>query len=172
MDLYDKQKFGTGAIGLLIVVIFMSAYAWGDMPSEGKADKESDMKRHPMSPCGIYSEQKMVQGLVQALGLSDEQVKRLRDGIFTVKERHLELRAQLDRLDLQMERAFSAETVDETTVRELAQKIADLDRKMFIQNTEFRLAAEKLLTLDQRKKLRMYELDRRAEQEWEKHRKW
>jgi hypothetical protein len=142
----------------LIVIIFalcsVSAYAEPIPPPEGSPNKGMDLKRHPMSPLGIWKDPK----LVTELGLTDEQLKGLMDADFAFIERHLELRFQLDLLHLQMGKSFSTEKLEEETLRAAAKKIGDLMGKVFIQDTEARLACERLLTREQRKKLRMLEL--------------
>jgi hypothetical protein len=55
------------------------------------------------------------------MSLTDEQVRQPRDADFISIERHLALTDQLDRLHLQIEKAFSAETLDEAAVLETAQ---------------------------------------------------
>lgn len=149
-----KKKFFTGAMVFLVTVFFIPAFAGAFTPGSCKPHKGFGMKRHHVSPLGIWQNPKMVQ----ELGLSDEQVKGLREADFTRREKHLKLKSQLDSLYLQLEKLFSADPVDEAKVLQLAQKISDLKGKLFVQKIESRLAVGKLLTADQLKKLKMFDL--------------
>ncbi len=100
--------------------------------------------------------------MVQELGLTDEQVKGLREADFAHREKRLQLKSQLDGLHLQMEKLFSADPVDELDVLKLAQKISDLKGKLFVRKIESRLAVGKLLTADQLKKLKSFEYHHHA----------
>jgi Spy/CpxP family protein refolding chaperone len=100
--------------------------------------------------------------MVQKLGLTGEQVKGLREADFAHREKHLQLKSKLDGLHLEMEKLFSADPVDESDILQLAQKISDLKGKLFVRRIESRLAVGKLLTADQLKKLKRFELHHRA----------
>jgi len=155
-----RQKFFTGAMVLLVTVFFFPAFAGAFTRGDCKPDKGFGMKRHHMSPLGIWRNPKMIQ----ELGLTDEQVKGLREADFAHREKRLQLKSKLDGLHLEMEKMFSADPVNETEVLQLAQKISDLKGKLFVRKIESRLAIGKLLTVDQLKKLKRVELHRRAKQ--------
>jgi Spy/CpxP family protein refolding chaperone len=70
-----------------------------------------------------------------------------------MKENHLELRSQLNRLNLELQKAFSEETVNDPEVLEMANKMAEIRSKMFMDRIEARLKMTKILTGDQYKKL-------------------
>ena len=90
---------------------------------------------------------------VQDLGLSDEQVDKLKEADFAAREKQQGLRAELDSLHLKMEHAFSADKVDEDAVRDLSKKIAAVKGQMIEQRTENRLVLRNLLTPEQLDKL-------------------
>ena len=152
-----KQKLNTCAVVLLVTVFFIPAYAGAFKQDGSKRDRGFDKKRHHKSACGIWRNPRIVQDL----GLTEDQVKSLRDADFTFREKELELKSQLDALRLKMEKAFSDDTVVESDVIALAQKIADLRGKMFIQDIESQLTVNKLLTADQIKKLRLHNMFRK-----------
>jgi Spy/CpxP family protein refolding chaperone len=102
--------------------------------------------------------------MVQELGLTDEQVKGLREADFAHREKRLQLKSKLDGLHLEMEKLFSADAVDEAKVLQVAQKISDLKGKLFVRKIESRLAVGKLLTADQLKKLEVFDLHHHAKQ--------
>ena len=149
-----SKKFGKIAIILLISVCFIPAIAGAFAPEDGRQDKGFARKDHHRPALGIWRDPQMVQ----ELELTKEQVKQLRDADFAFREKRLALKAQLDGLRLQMDKAFSDDVVDDTAVLSLAEKISDVKGKMFIQKIEARLAVGKLLNADQIKKLEL--LDR------------
>jgi len=153
-----RQKFFTGTMVLLVTVFFIPAFAGAFTPGQCKPDKGFGMKRHHMSPLGIWQNPKMVQ----ELGLTDEQVKELREADFAHREKRLQLKSKLDGLHLEMEKLFSADPVDESDILQLAQKISDLKGKLFVRRIESRLAVGKLLTADQLTKLKRFDLHHRA----------
>ncbi|RZB33676.1 MAG: hypothetical protein SRB2_03787 [Desulfobacteraceae bacterium Eth-SRB2] len=149
-----RQKFFTGAMVILVTVFFIPAFAGAFTPGQCKPDKGFGMKRHHVSPLGIWRNPKMVQ----ELGLTDEQVKGLREADFAHREKRLQLKSKLDGFHLEMEKLFSADSVDEEKVLQVAQKISELKGKLFVRRIESRLAVGKLLTADQLKKLKMFDL--------------
>jgi len=149
-----RQKLFTGAMVLLVTVFFIPAFAGAFTPGSCTPDKGFGMKKHHGSLLGIWQNPKMVQ----ELGLTDEQVTGLREADFAHREKRLQLKSKLDGLHLEMEKLFSADSVDEAKVLQLAQKISDLKGKLFVQKIESQLALGKLLTADQLKKLKIFDL--------------
>ena len=140
---------------LVLAAFFMAA---GALPAMAGASAKTavwhkgpmERHKHHSPPLGIWQNPQMVQ----KLELTEAQIKRLRDADFTSREKRLELKAQLDRLDLQMEKAFSADTVDQKTVLELAGKISDVRGRLFTHRIESRLVMGKILNADQMNKLK------------------
>ena len=149
-----SKTFGTGVMVLLITACFIPGIAGAFASGDGKYDKGFDRKERHRPALGIWRDPQMVQ----KLGLAAEQVKQLRDADFTFRERRLGLKALLDSLRLQMDKAFTDDVIDDTAVLSLAQKIADVKGKMFIQKIEARLAVGKLLNADQINKLKLYDM--------------
>jgi len=153
-----RQKIFTGTMVLLVTVFFIPAFAGAFTPGQCKYDKGFGMKKHHGSPLGIWQNPKMIQ----KLGLTDEQVKGLREADFSHREKRLQLKSQIDGLNLEMEKLFSADSVDEAKVLQVAQKISELKGKLFVRKIESRLALGNLLTADQLKKLKRFDLHHRA----------
>jgi Spy/CpxP family protein refolding chaperone len=149
-----KQKFFTGAAVLLITVFFIPAFAGAFTPGHCRPDKGFGMKKQHGQCLGIWRNPKMVQ----ELGLTDEQVAGLREADFAHREKRLQLKSKLDGFDLEMEKLFSADPVDSAKVLQVAQKISEVKGKLFVGKIESRLALGKLLTADQLKKLKMFDL--------------
>ena len=103
---------------------------------------------------GIWRDPQMVQ----KLELTAEQVKQVRNADFTFREKRLGLKAQLDSLQLQMDKAFTDDVIDDTAVLSLAEKISGVKRKLFIQKIEARLEVGKLLNADQINKLELHDM--------------
>lgn len=147
------KKLGKGVVVSIIMVFLISSFAaaspWGD---RGRGDGYGKGKGHGF-PCGIWRNPKMVE----ELGLTDEQVAKLKDSDFALREKKIELKSRVDALHLQMEKAFSEDVVDEAAVRQLAEKITDLRGKLFTQGVESRLEVRKLLSADQLTKLKTLE---------------
>ncbi len=120
-----SKKFGTGVMVLLITVCFIPAMAGAFAAGDGRQDKGFDRKDHHRPALGIWRNPQMVQ----ELELTTEQVKQLRDADFTFREKRLALKAQLDSLRLQMDKAFSDDIVDDTAILSLAEKISDVKGK-------------------------------------------
>ena len=149
-----RQKFLTGAMVLLVTVFVIPGFAEAFTQDQCRPEKGFGMKKHHMSPLGIWQNPKMVQ----ELGLTDKQVQGLKKADFAHREKCLKLKSKLDVLHLELEKLFAAESVDEAKVLEVAQKISDLKGKLFVQRIESRLAVAKLLTADQVSKLKMFTL--------------
>jgi len=149
-----SKKLGTGVVVLLISVCFIPAMAGALATGDGRQGKGFDSKGHHRSALGIWRDPQMVQ----KLGLTAEQVKQVRDADFTFREKRLQLKAQLDSLRLQMDKAFSDDIVEDKAVLSLAEKISDVKGKMFIQKIEARLAVGKILNADQINKLKLYNM--------------
>jgi Spy/CpxP family protein refolding chaperone len=146
-----NSKLGTGVVVLLIIVCCIPAMAGAFAAGDGKHDRGIDGKGRHRNVLGIWRDPLMVQ----KLGLTAEQVQNLRDADFTFREKHLEMKAHLDSLRLQMEKAITDDVVDDKTVLSLADKISDVKGKLFIQKIETRLAGRKLLNADQINKLKL-----------------
>jgi Spy/CpxP family protein refolding chaperone len=153
-----RQKFLTGAMVLLVTVFVIPGFAGAFTQGQCSPENGFGMKKHYMSPLGIWQNPKMVQ----ELGLTDKQVEELKKADFSHREKCLELKSKLDILHLDLEKLFAAVSVDETKVLEVAQKISDLKGKLFVQRIESRLAVAKLLTADQVSKLKKFRLHHRA----------
>ena len=151
-----RQKFFTGAMVLLITAFFIPTFAGAFTPGNHKPDRGFGMKRHHMSPLGIWRNPKMIQ----ELGLTDEQVKGLREADFAHREKRLQLKSKLDGLHLEMQKLFSADSVNEAAVLQIAQKISDQKGNLFVRKIESRLAVRKLLTEEQLKKLNRFDFKR------------
>lgn len=157
-----REHLGIGAVALLIAAIFTAICiipAMAEMSSLSDGWHEKGIGRHKRqrSPLSIWRN----PHLVQELELSEDQIDHLRDADFTIREKKLKMKAELDGLKLQMDKAFSDDIVDEKTVRQLAAKIADIKGRLFTQNVESRLTARKILSVDQLDKLRLLKKHKR-----------
>jgi len=147
-----SQKFSTCVIVFLITALFIPALALAGAPGDQRQGKGFEMKGHHGPILGIWRNPQIVRGLE----LTENQVKQIRDTDFTFREKHLVLKAQLDSLHLQLDKAFSNDRVDDTAVLKIAQAISDVRGKLFVQNVGSRLALGKILTADQIKKMNLY----------------
>ena len=148
-----RQKFFTSAMVLLATVFFIPAFAGAFTQNDCKPDRGFGIKRHHASPLRIWRNPK----IIQELGLTDEQVKELREADFAYREKRLQLKFKLAGLRLEMKRLFSTDPVNEAEVLQLAQKISDQKGNLFVRKIESRLEVRKLLTGEQRKKLKRFD---------------
>lgn len=134
-------------IGIFFVPTFASAYRQGP----GKSEKCMGMGMMHMrgTPFCIWQDKEMVE----KLGLSDEQVDKLKDADFALKKTFLEMRSQMDNTSLELEKAFAQETVNDAEVLELAKKLSDIRSTMFMNRIESGLELKKILTEEQFKKI-------------------
>jgi len=114
-------------------------------------------KKHHRSALGIWRNPQ----LVQDLGLTEDQVNKLKDADFASREKRLGLNAQLDTQRLQMDKFFSSDSVDSNAVRQHAKKIADIKGALFVQKVESRLTVDSILSADQVEKLRQLNMKQR-----------
>jgi Spy/CpxP family protein refolding chaperone len=149
-----SQKFTTSVIVFFIIICFVPALAIAGNPVEQRQGKEREMKGHHGPSLGIWRNPQMVQ----KLALTENQVKQIKDMDFSFRERHLTLKAQLDSFHLQLDKAFFTESIDDTAVLKIAQKISDVRGSMFVLSVESRLSLGKILTADQIKKMSLYDM--------------
>ncbi len=100
--------------------------------------------------------------IVEKLGITDEQIAQLKEADFTAREKHIALQAELEAARLNMQKSFSAETVDRDAALKLAQETAEIRSKMFVQRTENRLQALEILTQEQHDKLKELRMEFRG----------
>ena len=151
-------KLSKGLMVLLIAVFFLTVWfvpAIARMHGPTDTWRGKGMERqqqHQRSALGFWRNPQ----LVQELDLTDDQLSRLRDSEFASREEQLKLKAQLDGYRLEMEKAFSGESIDDKAVRQLAEKMADVKGNIFVQNVESRLSVGKILNADQINKLKSH----------------
>ena len=148
------KKIGTGIMAFLLTICFIPAISGAFAPGDGRQYSGFHKGGHRGPALGIWRDSQMVQ----KLGLTQDQVKQIRDADFTFREKHLALKAQLDGLRLQMDKAFSQDVVDDTVVLKIAKTISDVEGKLFVGKIETLLTLGKILNADQIKKLKLYEM--------------
>jgi Spy/CpxP family protein refolding chaperone len=151
---FNKKIATVVLAGLLTVsLVPMTANACrrggGQGQGGGCAMKGGQNGKHFGGSLGIWRNTQAVKDL----GLSDEQVNKLKDPDFAAREQQQARRAELNSLHLKMDQAFSADTVDEDAVRALSKKLAAVKGQMIEQRIETRLVLQNLLTPEQFDKL-------------------
>lgn len=159
MNTQLKKKLGASFMVLLISASFIAVctiQTMAGMPAPEGPWQERGMGRpRPHLPAlGIWRNPQMVQ----KLELSQKQVDQLRDADFTTREKQLELKAQLDRFRLQMDKALSGDSVDDQAVRLLAEKMAGVKGDLFVQDVESRLTVANILSADQMDKIKRHRM--------------
>jgi Spy/CpxP family protein refolding chaperone len=152
-----NKKIATAVMTGLIAVSFIPAVAGacrgrGGGQGQGKGDcamQGGKQWKQQRSALGIWKNPKMMKDLA----LTPEQVGKLKDADFAAREKQLALKAEMASLRLQMDQAFTADPVDDATVRGLAEKMAAAKGKMSMQRVETRLTVKNLLAPEQVAKL-------------------
>lgn len=121
----------------------------GQGQGSGCAMKGSQNGKHFGKVLGVWRNAQAVKDL----GLSDDQVKKLKDADFAAREKYQTLRAEMDSLRLKMDQEFSEDKVNDDAVRELSKQVAAVKGKMIEQRTETRLIIRNLLTQEQLDKM-------------------
>lgn len=159
-----NKKIATAVLAGLITLSFIPVTAnacrrgGGQGQGSGCAMKGGQNGRQFGGSLGVWKNAQAVQDL----GLSAEQVGKLKEADFAAREQQQALRAEMDSLQLKMEHAFAADTVDEEAVRTLSKEAATVKGKMIEQRTETRLTLRSLLTPEQHDKLRTLRQNRRG----------
>lgn len=100
-------------------------------------------------------------GLREELGLTDEQVSSLRTLAFDGAKSGLRTRSELMLKRLELEELLQAEEPDSAAIDQKLRELADARYTHMKQRIEHRLAVRRLLTPEQRQKLRKMRLRRR-----------
>lgn len=152
-------------MALLLTVSFIPTVAGACQRGRGQrgggdcAMKGGGMKGQQRTMLGVWRNPQMAENL----GLTTEQVNKIKEADFSVREKQQALKAQLGQLRLQMDRAFSADAVDDKAVMALAKEKADIKGKMLVQRVEARLIMNKLLTPEQNQKLLQAKMSRKGQ---------
>lgn len=100
---------------------------------------------YPLSLTAIWHDARWVKDL----GLTDEQVTQLKEADYLLREKKIQLQAQLSQEELSLEKAIGATPIEETTIVPLARKIADLRGQVYLLEVETTLRIRKLFTTEQ-----------------------
>ncbi len=155
MSFIQKIKKWNIVIALLIAVMFCFPGLAGAFHGNNHQGKGSGMKNNMDSGCGIWHNQKMVQDL----GLSGDQAKKLKEMEYTCREKQLQIQSRIEMLQLQMDKALSSDKIEDGEILKLAKEISGLRGEKYVQKIESKLAFRKILTQDQIKKLDLYRMN-------------
>lgn len=149
------KKIGTGIMAVLLAAAIVPSIAEACRGGRGGRGGGQGMgmdcgMKGGGAAFGIWQNPQTAQDL----GLSAEQVKKLKEADFASREKQLPLFGELDSLRLKMDQAFAAEPVDEKAVMDLTEKISAVKANLAAQRTEERLAMSKILTPEQMGKMK------------------
>uniref|UniRef100_UPI0040563487 Spy/CpxP family protein refolding chaperone n=1 Tax=Candidatus Electronema sp. TaxID=2698783 RepID=UPI0040563487 len=156
MNANIRKKIGTGIMAVLLAAAIVPSIAEARRGNCNKGGGQGmgmncDMKGgRGGAAFGIWQNSQAVQDL----GLSADQVKKLKEAEFASREKQLPLMSELDGLRLKMDQAFAADPVDEKAVLELTEKISTVKGKLAVQRAEDQLALGKVLTPEQMDKMK------------------
>lgn len=140
-----KKNAATGLVVLLISAACLAAVFIPSLAAASIPANATDRQVQHMSVLGIWQSPQMVH----RLGLTEEQVRQLRDADFNARARQLELRGQLSSFRLQLEKAMAADIFDDKAIVKMAKKIANLNGELFVHKIESNLAVGNILNADQ-----------------------
>jgi Spy/CpxP family protein refolding chaperone len=146
-------------IATTLAILLVASTAMAFFPGGGKGGRMSGdfgRKGGQRSLLGIWQNTQAVE----ELGLSAEQVTRLKEADFASREKRLELSSRMDRLRLEMQKARATEPLDTKAVRKAAEKIADEMGAMFLHRTEAYLTAAGIFTPEQLEKVEQFRKQR------------
>lgn len=147
-----RKKIGTGIMAVLLAGAIVPSIAEARRGNCNKGGGQGMGMNCGMKGSAAFGVWQNPQA-VQDLGLSAEQVKKLKEAEFASREKQLPLMSELDSLRLKMDQAFAAEPVDEKAVLELTEKISAVKGKLAVQRAEDKLALGKILTPEQMNKM-------------------
>jgi Spy/CpxP family protein refolding chaperone len=149
MKLTLKHLFSISTAMIMILVFSIPVIAGQHERGRNDGYWGQGQKRHAMNYSRLWED----PDVVKELGLSNEQVEKIKQADFSFREEHIKQKAELEQYRLELEKAFSSEPVEKAAVLKSAEKISDIRGKMFLSKTEYRLDLKSLLTPDQNKKL-------------------
>ncbi|KMP11318.1 hypothetical protein UR09_03705 [Candidatus Nitromaritima sp. SCGC AAA799-A02] len=133
---YSHEKSGHGVRHHKAEGSYSKSYRHGKSSGHGKHGK--DPFRHVLC-------------FKKKLGLTEEQVKKIKDLSFEYKKVRIRAEADHQIAHLEMDRQVHAETVDERKIRAAAQKIVEAKAKKIMAMAEGKIKLLNLLTAKQRK---------------------
>jgi hypothetical protein len=154
MNTTFNKGIKTLAIALLITTLLVpgAAFAFGEGHCRGMGRSGHGFDRHHKgmgSPYGFWKNQR----IVTMIGLTHEQVDRLKDADFNYRASCLQIHSQLAALKLQEEKAMAETKVKDADVIKIAKDISDLQGKLHVKRVEAQLNLKELLSADQLRKL-------------------
>ncbi len=90
------------------------------------------------------------------LELTDEQVDQLEELKYEHRLAGIEMRAELEKEKIEMEKLMSDDDFDRDGIYEQAEKVAELEKQLQLSRVEGKLDMMEILTQDQREKLREF----------------
>jgi Spy/CpxP family protein refolding chaperone len=155
MKHHIERKLFIGMAACLVLTLFLVMPALAFSPGDGSGPHRGMCgKGGCYQAFGIWRNPEMIR----ELNITDQQVGQLKASEFKFRDKQVELNGRIDKLHLEMEKAFSEDPVDNDAVIQLAEKIADAKGRMFVHQIESRLAMGKILTPDQMKKLNTFKM--------------
>ncbi len=133
--------------GMAVLVILLATtfvFAQAEFPASPPADgRHKFQKPPPRRP--LWQNQR----LIDLLDLSTEQVSELREHEFLSRAEMIEIRAEVEQAQLQLDIAFSAETFNAEDVREAARALSEVHACQLMHEIDNRIWLHTQLTSEQ-----------------------
>jgi Spy/CpxP family protein refolding chaperone len=147
----DRIRNWKTGVAVILAIFMMTTTALAFSPGGRKGQAFGRSGGHH-SVLGIWQQSRAVK----ALGLTEDQVARLKEADFAAREKRIELSARMDRLRLELQRARATDPLDADAVRKAAKKVAAEMGAMFLHRTETYLTAADILTPEQLDKVKQF----------------
>jgi hypothetical protein len=141
-----NAKFGWFLVSCLLI-LGLACTAFGQGMPMGPRHMPGNSERMPPPPPPFWRDAQ----LVRELGLTDDQIKSLDDLDYAFRKQQIALRTELEAAKLDLERADDDQASNDQAVLKAAQRVADLQGKMFMQHVEQKAKVRKTLSAEQNK---------------------
>jgi len=150
------MKGTISAMGLAITGILMAGSAWAQMPGDGPG-RGMDMHRPPIERAfaghGIEGRWWNNPRIVERLKLTDEQRKEFDSILLEHREKLIDLRANVEKAELEMEPLVRADQPNEAQILAQIDKVAQARAELEKANARYLLAIRSKLTPEQWKQV-------------------
>lgn len=146
-----KNKTKILILGFLVAILLIPT---ATLAQKGKGNK-SNYGNSKMTGIALGQIWKN-PALISQLGLTDDQVEKLRQISFDYREKGITLRSDIQKTELELEKAMTKRPVDLAATKKIASRLGDLKKTRFMQFIDHHLAVYSLLTKEQQIKLDQY----------------
>ncbi|MEW6685509.1 MAG: Spy/CpxP family protein refolding chaperone [Candidatus Edwardsbacteria bacterium] len=143
---------------LLLTLVFFLARGgsiYAQLPGEGSIRGGPEMRGEGCEmPEDIGMPWWKDKAAAKEIGLSEEQVTKIKNMHLEQKKKMIGLRSELKVKEIELRKLFDEAKPNEAAIKAKAKEISDLREKMFLSDIELRLVMKKMLTPEQEEKIK------------------